>query len=400
MADAVLVLNAGSSSLKFALFRAADNLPRLASGAVENIGTAPHLTIRAGHEVALEQKFTPDQALSHEALLGAVLHWVEDHLGQDRLLAVGHRIVHGGTEFFDPVRLDASVLARLARLNALAPLHEPHNLAAVHAAAALRPNLPQIGCFDTAFHHRMPAVATRFALPRHFHDEGVRRYGFHGLSYEYIAARLREVAPRLATGRVVAAHLGNGASLCAMQNGVSVDSTMGFTALDGLVMGTRCGALDPGAVLYLLQSRGMSAADVSGLLYKQSGLLGVSGLSADVRALLASPAPEAAEALDLFAYSTAKQIAALCSALGGLDLLVFTAGIGEHAAPVRAAICARLGWLGLALSPEANAANEAAISAVDSRVEVRVIPTDEEGMIVRHCLALLQDAAAGSFVSV
>ena len=389
MADAILTLNAGSSSIKFALFRAAGGLPRLASGAVENIGSAPHVIIRAGNAVALDQKFGPDHPLSHEVLLGAVLHWVEDHLGQDRLLAVGHRIVHGGTEFFDPVRLDAKTLSRLAKLNALAPLHEPHNLAAVHAAIALRPNLPQIGCFDTAFHHRMPEVATRFALPRHFHDEGVRRYGFHGLSYEYIASRLREVAPHLAEGRVIAAHLGNGASLCAMRNGISIDSTMGFTALDGLVMGTRCGALDPGVVLYLLQSRGMSTGDVSNLLYKQSGMLGVSGLSADVRILLASPAPEAAEALQLFAYSAAKNIASLTAALGGLDALVFTAGIGEHAAPVRAAICARLGWLGIDLSPEANAANEPTISAVDGRVEVRVIPTDEEAVIARHCLALL-----------
>ncbi len=390
MADAILVLNAGSSSIKFALFRADDGMARVAAGEVENIGGAPHLTIRAGNKVALEQTLAPDQALSHEVLLGAVLLWVEEHLGENRLLAVGHRIVHGGTIFFDPVRLDASALTRLAKLNGLAPLHEPHNLAAVHAAMALRPHLPQIGCFDTAFHRHVPEVASRLALPRHFHAEGMRRYGFHGLSYEYIAGRLREIAPPMAQGRVIAAHLGNGASLCAMQNGVSIESTMGFTALDGLVMGTRCGALDPGVLLYLLQSRGMTAADVSDLLYKQSGLLGVSGLSADVRTLLASPAPEAAEALDMFAYRAAKYIGALCSALGGLDGLVFTAGIGEHAASVREAICARLGWLGVELSPEANEANEAAISAVTSRVEVRVIPTDEEAMIARHCRALLR----------
>jgi acetate kinase len=397
MVDAILVLNAGSSSIKFALLPAQDGKARLASGEVENIGTTPHLKIRAGTEIVLEQMFAPEQKLSHEALLGAVLHWVEDHLGDNRLLAVGHRIVHGGTMFFDPVRLDAASLSRLAKLNELAPLHEPHNLAAVHAAMALRPHLPQIGCFDTAFHHHMPELASRLPLPRHFYDEGVRRYGFHGLSYEYIAARLREIAPHLAGGRVIAAHLGNGASLCAMQGGVSVDSTMGFTALDGLVMGTRCGALDPGALLYLLQSRGMTAGDVSDLLYKQSGLLGVSGLSADVRTLLASAAPPAAEAVDLFAYSAAKHIAALGSALGGLDGLVFTAGIGEHAPAVRAAICARLGWLGVELSAEANAANEAIISAVTSRVEVRVIPTDEEAMIARHCRALLSKQEAAAF---
>jgi acetate kinase len=397
VADTILVLNAGSSSIKFALFRANHGMARLAAGEVENIGTAPHLIIRAGNKLALEQRFTPGPALSHEVLLGPVLQWVEAHLGENRLLAVGHRIVHGGTIFVDPVRLDPPGLSRLAKLNELAPLHEPHNLAAVHAAMALRPHLPQIGCFDTAFHRQMPEVAARLALPRHFHAEGVRRYGFHGLSYEYIAGRLREVAPHLAEGRVIAAHLGNGASLCAMQNGVSIESTMGFTALDGLVMGTRCGALDPGVLLYLLQSRGMTASDVSALLYKQSGLLGVSNLSADVRTLLASPAPEAAAALDLFAYSAAKHVGALCSALGGLNGLVFTGGIGEHAAAVREAICARLGWLGLELSRPANDAHESTISAVTSRVEVRVMATDEEAMIARHCRALLGEGK-GSFL--
>ena len=227
MADAILVLNAGSSSIKFAVLRAEDGLRRLASGEVENIGRAPHLIIRAGDDVMLDQTYGADLVLSHEALLGAVLRWVEDHLGENRLLAVGHRIVHGGTIFFDPVRLDAPSLSRLAKLNELAPLHEPHNLAAVHAAMALRPHLPQIGCFDTAFHRHMPEVASRLALPRHFFDEGVRRYGFHGLSYEYIAGALREIAPHLARGRVIAAHLGNGASLCAMRNGVSTDSPWG-----------------------------------------------------------------------------------------------------------------------------------------------------------------------------
>jgi acetate kinase len=268
-------------------------------------------------------------------------------------------------------------------------LHEPHNLAAVHAVLALRPDLPQIGCFDTAFHHTMPAIATRFALPRTFHDEGVRRYGFHGISYEYIAGRLPELAPHLTAGHVIAAHLGNGASLCAMASGKSVDSTMGFTALDGLAMGTRCGSIDAGVLLYLLQARGMTADDITALLYKQSGLLGVSGISADMRALLASPEATAAEAVDLFTYTAARHAGALAASLGGLDGLVFTAGIGEHAPEIRAAICARLVWLGAKISPEANAANAPIISTADSRIEIRVIPTDEEAMIARHCLAFI-----------
>ncbi len=265
----------------------------------------------------------------------------------------------------------------------------------MQAVRALRPDLPQIGCFDTAFHHTMPDIATRFALPRSFHEAGVRRYGFHGISYEYIAARLRELAPRLASGRVIAAHLGNGASLCAMADGKSVESTMGFTALDGLVMGTRCGSIDGGVLLYLEQVRGLTADAVSDLLYKQSGLLGVSGISADMRTLLASADPAAAQAVDLFAYSAARHAGALVAALGGVDGLVFTAGIGEHAPEIRAAICARLGWLGAKISPEANAANAPVISAEDSRIEIRVIPTDEEAMIARHCLALLSRDAAG-----
>ncbi len=389
MPDAILTLNAGSSSIKFALFEANEHLARMASGEVENIGAAPHLRIYAGAGLALERSWPQGAALSHEELLGAVLHWVEDHLGPARLIAAGHRIVHGGEAFIDPVRLDRATLEDLARLNQLAPLHEPHNLAAVRAVMALRPNLAQIGCFDTAFHRTMPDLATRFALPRHFHDEGVRRYGFHGISYEYIAGQMRALAPQLAAGRVIVAHLGNGASMCAMANGKSVDTTMGFTVLDGLVMGTRCGTIDPGLVLYLMQARGMAAEVIADLLYKKSGLYGVSGVSADMRVLLASPAPEAAEAVALFAFTAARQIGALTASLGGLDGLVFTAGIGEHAPEVRAAICDRLGWLGVELSPAANAAGDMFINTASSRVDVCVIPTDEEAMIARHCLAFL-----------
>jgi len=388
MSDAILTVNAGSSSIKFALF-VVPELTRIASGEIENIGAAPHLKIRTGEEIAEEHRWQHQETLSHEALFEKILLWVDTHLGQSRLVAAGHRIVHGGNLFTDPVRLDSAALTSLAKLNPLAPLHEPHNLAAVQAVLSLRPNLPQIGCFDTAFHHTMPASVTRFALPRSFHDEGVRRYGFHGISYEYISLRLREIAPHLFAGRVIAAHLGNGASLCAMRDGKSVDSSMGFTALDGLMMGTRCGAIDAGVLLYLMQAHGMSESDITTLLYKHSGLLGVSGISADMRDLLASTALEAAEAVDLFTFTAARHAGALATTLGGLDGIVFTAGIGEHCPPVRAAICARLAWLGAKISPKANEANAPVISAPDSRVEIRVIPTDEEAMIARHCLAFI-----------
>ncbi|MCB5944164.1 acetate/propionate family kinase [Acidocella sp. KAb 2-4] len=389
MADAVLTINAGSSSIKFALFETADGLTRIAEGLAEGIGTAPHLRISANGALALERRWPAHAAETHEDLMREVLGWVEAHLGADRLIAAGHRIVHGGNRYTAPTRLDAEVMAHLAELNPLAPLHEPHNLAAVRAVLAVRPALPQIGCFDTAFHHTIPETATRLALPRAFHDEGVRRYGFHGLSYEYIAGRLRETVPDLAQGRVIVAHLGNGASLCALRGGLSVDTTMGFTALEGLMMGTRCGSIDPGVLIYLSQSHGMDAAAITDLLYKQSGLLGVSGISPDVRTLLQSKAPEAAEALELFAYSAARHAGALISCLGGLDGIVFTAGIGEHAAPIRAAICQRLAWTGARLSPEANAAAQPVISTADSKVEIRIIPTDEELMIARHTLVSL-----------
>jgi acetate kinase len=389
MVDAILTLNAGSSSIKFALFQANAALKELAAGEVENIGIAPHLKIRLGGALVSEHRWPEAQKFAHEDMLTPILHWVEDHLGASNLIATGHRIVHGGELYFAPTRLTDTVLAELAKLDPLAPLHEPHNLAAVDAARKLRPNLPQIGCFDTAFHHDMPVIAKRFPIPRVLHDEGIHRYGFHGLSYEYISGNLRDLAPNLAAGRVIAAHLGNGASLCAMKNGASIDSTMGMTGLDGQMMGTRCGAIDPGAILYFMQARNMSAAAITDLVYKQSGLLGVSGLSADVRTLLESPAPEAVEALDLFAYLAARHAGALASSLAGLDAFIFTAGIGEHSAPTRAAICARLAWLGLELDPAANAAHAPVISTPSSRVEIRIIPTNEELQIARHCLAFL-----------
>lgn len=397
MADAILTINAGSSSIKFALFELKNRLARTAEGLVENIGAAPHLRISNNKTVALEKRWPDHTPLNHEDLLGEVLNWVETHLGNDRLAAAGHRIVHGGKSFTAPLLLDPSHLAEIARLSQLAPLHEPHNCAAVQALFKLRPSLPQVGCFDTAFHHTMPEIATRFAIPRKFHDEGIRRYGFHGLSYEYITSRLPEVAPHLAQGRVIIAHLGNGASMCAVRQGKSIDSTMGFTALDGLVMGTRSGALDAGVLIYFMQSRGMNAEDLTNLLYRQSGLLGVSGISADARALLANGSKEAREALDLFAYQAARQASGLAASLGGLDGLVFTAGIGEHAPAIRAAICERLAWMGIRLCPEANEANAAIISEPGSTAEVRVIPTDEELMIATHTRAVA--ALAGAYAA-
>jgi acetate kinase len=297
--------------------------------------------------------------------------------------------VHGGTRFAAPVRIDAEILAALDALCPLAPLHQPHNIAAIRAMGAIQPDVPQVACFDTGFHQAMPPLATRFGLPRALHDEGVRRYGFHGLSYDFISRRLRVIDPELAAGRVIVAHLGNGASMCAIENGRSIDTTMGFTALDGLMMGTRSGNLDPGVVLYLIQQKGMSAQAVEALLYKQSGLLGVSGISSDMQALEESNAPEAEEAKALFAYRAGREAAALVSSLGGLDGFVFTAGIGEHDAAMRARICTRLGWLGVVLDAAANAAHAGVISAAGSTVPVRVIPTDEERMIALHTIATL-----------
>lgn len=391
MADTVLALNTGSSSLKAGLFAAeADGDPRpVLRAQVEGIGTAPHLKARDASGTTIAERRWTGAEPSFEALLGALLDVLQGHGGAGRLLAAGHRVVHGGPERDSPARVTEALLAELDRLTPLAPLHQPHSLAPIRAVAALRPGLPQVACFDTAFHHDMPPVAARFALPREYEASGVRRYGFHGLSYEFVARRLRVLAPGLARGRVVVAHLGSGASLCAMRDGRSMETTMGFTALDGLVMGTRCGALDPGVVLYLQQARSLTPGEVEDLLYRRSGLLGVSGLSADMRALLASQDPRAREAVELFVYRLAGEAAALASALGGLDGLVFTAGVGENAPAVRAAACARLAWLGTTLDPAANAAGAGRISAPGSRVEVWVVPTDEEATIARHTLAML-----------
>ncbi len=398
MPGAVLTLNSGSSSIKFSLFEIGkkETLTLASHGEIEAIGSAPHFFARLPTGAVLTERRWPNPNQPFAALMETVIGWAESHLGADTLVAVGHRVVHGGVMHDRPERVTPKLLAVLDRLTPLAPLHEPHNLAPIRAIAAARPRLPQVACFDTAFHHGMPIVATRFALPREYEAAGIRRYGFHGLSYEYIARRLFEIAPDLASGRVIAAHLGNGASLCAMHGGKSIDTTMGFTALDGLVMGTRCGNLDPGVVLYLEEEQGLSAKEIEDMLYHRAGLLGVSdGIASDMRTLLASPDPRAREAIELFVFRIAREIGALTSSLGGLDGLVFTAGIGEHSPEIRKAVCARLGWLGIELDAAANAQNATSISASQSRVAVRVIPTDEEAMIARHTLDTIRASNAG-----
>jgi len=393
VAGSILTLNAGSSSLKFALFDAAGALTATARGEVETLDAAPHLLARdAAGAVLAERRWPAGAEHPFATVLTALLEFADAHLGRDGLAAVGHRVVHGGADHIDPALVTPALLAALDALVPLDPLHMPHNIAPMRAVAAARPALAQVACFDTAFHHTLPPVAARFALPRALAAAGVRRYGFHGLSYEYIAGCLPQRSPALACGRVIVAHLGSGASLCALDHGRSIATTTGFSALDGLVMATRCGSLDPGVILYLGR-QGHSFDDIEDMLYRRSGLLGVSGLSGDIRVLLASDDPNARDAVELFTYRIALEAGALASALGGLDGLVFTAGIGEHAPAIRAAACDRLAWLGVRLDPAANAAGAACISASDSAVEVRVIATDEEAMIARHTQATLRPAS-------
>ncbi|MFW6278079.1 MAG: acetate/propionate family kinase [Halorhodospira sp.] len=384
MPEAILVLNAGSSSIKYAVYEHDEHggLTLRLHGHVEELGRRPRLYVDDLHHSQDYREL--EEGAGHEAALAAMLEAIEAQLGALRLIGAGHRIVHGGPAYSAPVRMDDHVLAALHELEPLAPLHQPHNLAAVEAVRRVAPGLAQVACFDTAFHRSQPPVAQRFALPRSYEERGVLRYGFHGLSYEYIAGQLPDYDPQAAAGRTVVAHLGAGASLCALHGGRSVATTMGFTALDGLPMGQRCGSIDPGVVLYLLREEGGSVAGVERLLYRESGLLGVSGISSDMRMLLASEAPEAAEAVELFCYRTVREIGGLAAALGGLDALVFTAGIGEHAAPVRRRIAAGLEWLGLSLDQAANERDGPRISAADSAVAAWVIPTDEERIIAAH----------------
>jgi acetate kinase len=391
--DAILAVNAGSSSLKFQLFAIeGEGLRRRLRGQMDGIGTRPRLRVRGGDGADLvDRSFTAENVADLPAAIAEVRNWLRT-LHDVTLRAIGHRVVHGGPDFDRPVRIDAQVLEKLAGYQEFAPLHQPNNLAPIRLAMEIDPAVPQVACFDTAFHRGHPAQADCYALPRALYDEGVRRYGFHGLSYEYVAERLRETAPEIARGRVIVAHLGSGASMCALLDGRSIDSTMGFTALDGLPMGTRPGQLDPGVVLYLFAQRGMTPKQVSDLLYKESGLKGLSGISNDLRDLLESDEPRAAFAVEHFVHRSALNAGMLAAALGGLDAFVFTAGIGENSAPIRARIVERLGWLDARLDPEANQTGATRISTLDSRVALYVIPTDEEVMIARHTLALVSPA--------
>jgi acetate kinase len=386
MADAIAVLNAGSSSIKFSLFlaRGAD-LELDVRGQIEGIYTAPRFVAK-GRDGATksEKSWGEGTKLGHDAALRHLIDFLKGKLADDRLVGVGHRVVHGALDYREPVRVDAKVLATLEKFIPLAPLHQPHNLAPIRALLAAVPELPQIACFDTSFHRTNPEIAQRFAIPAELHDAGVRRYGFHGLSYEYVATVLPQYDATAAAGRTVVLHLGNGASMCAIEGGKSVASTMGFTAVDGLPMGTRTGALDPGVILYLMDSRGMDARAVEKLIYQQSGLLGVSGISSDMRTLLGSDDPRARLAIDLYCYRIRRELGSLAAALGGLDALVFTAGIGENSAAIRERVCRDAAWLGVELDPAANAKGGPRINAAGSRVSAWVIPTNEELMIARH----------------
>jgi acetate kinase len=387
--EIVLVLNAGSSSVKFCAFaRSRNGLERGLRGQVSGIGTAPHLAARSGPHLVVDRSLGSD-ALNHAETLGILLDFLRDELEGARIVGVGHRVVHGGLEFMAPTRVDAETLLRLERFIPLAPLHQPHNLAAIRLMLQRLPGVPEIACFDTAFHRTIPEVAQLYALPPRFAEAGVRRYGFHGLSYEYVASVLPALDARAAAGRTVVFHLGNGASMCAMQQCRSVATTMGFTAVEGLPMGTRSGSLDPGVLLFLLDECGLSVREIERLLYHESGLLGMSGLSSDMRELLASDEAASRMAVDVFIYRARRELGSLAAALGGLDAIVFTAGIGENQPEVRRRICADAGWLGVDIDEAANASGEQRISAPDSRVAAYVLPTDEELMIARHVVALL-----------
>ena len=389
--DAIIVVNAGSSSIKFAIYTAGETQSRILRGLLDALGSQPRFSASdaGGSALAGDPLAGAPAGLTHEQALARLFDWIGRQYTDVRLVAAGHRVVHGGVEFGEPVLVDDSVLTRLEALVPLARLHQPHNLAAIRALIKLHPELPQVACFDTAFHRTQSAIAQAYALPREVSAAGVKRYGFHGLSYQYIAGILPDHLGAGADGRIIIAHLGNGASLCALRGRRSVATTMGYTVLDGLMMGTRSGSLDPGVVLYLMRERGMSLDQVDDLLYRRSGLLGVSGVSADMRVLLASADPRAHFAIDLFAYRAAREIGSLAAALGGLDALVFTGGIGEHAAPVRALICEHAAWLGVELDSGANRGHAPRITTAGSRASAWVIATDEEKVIARETLRAL-----------
>jgi acetate kinase len=389
--DAILVINGGSSSVKFQVFGVDRDasLVRLVRGQMDGIGARPRLRAEANDRtVLINKEYARDKVPDVPAAIAETGSWLRRNQTFN-LVAVGHRVVHGGPDYDRPVLVDRAVLASLEGYECLAPLHQPNNLAPIRTLLAKFPDLPQVACFDTAFHRSHSAVADHFAIPEQFYLEGIRRYGFHGLSYEYVSDRLRQVAPEVAAKRVVVAHLGSGASLCALFNSRSVESTMGFTALDGVPMGTRPGQIDPGVLLYLISEKDMTPTEVEDLLYRRSGLKGLSGISNDVRELLDSKDPRAAFAIDYFVYRVALHAGMLAAALGGLDAFVFTAGIGENSAEMRARIAKKLDWLGAILDPSANAAGKPLISGPESRVALLVIPTDEELMIARHTLAVM-----------
>jgi acetate kinase len=388
--DAILVVNAGSSSVKFQIFGIEGGVPqRLIKGQLDGIGTRPRLSAEASDRSSLiDRIYASDKVPDVPAAIATVASWLREAQSFN-LVAVGHRVVHGGPKYDRPVVIDQAVVAHLEQYVSLAPLHQPNNLAPIRTLMKSRPELLQVGCFDTAFHYGRSAVADHYAIPERFYVDGVRRYGFHGLSYEYVGQRLREVAPTVAAGRVVVAHLGSGASMCALANGRSVESTMGFTALDGIPMGTRPGQIDPGVLLYLLTEKGMTPTAVQDLLYRDSGLKGLSGISNDMRDLQSSSDPRARLAVDYFVYRVGLNAGMLAAALGGLDAFVFTAGIGENSPTIRTRIAEKLAWLGAVSDSAANADGKSLISRPESRVVLLVVPTNEELMIAQHTLALL-----------
>jgi len=396
MNDAIVVLNAGSSSIKFSHFvERGESLELDLRGQIEGLyNQARFVAKEPDGSVQAQKTWDQDVALDHAGALEYLVGFLQEAVANCRLVGVGHRVVHGGLEYSRPVRTDAEVLQVLERFVPLAPLHQPNNLAPIRMLMDRAPDLPQVACFDTAFHRTNPDLAQRFALPVEFHDAGVRRYGFHGLSYEYIASVLPDIDPDAARGRCVVLHLGNGASMCAMKNGQSMASTMGFTAVDGLPMGTRCGSMDPGVIPFLIEQRGMDTRAVEELIYNKSGLLGVSGLSSDMRTLLESDEPRARLAIDLYVYRIGRELGSMAAALGGLDAIVFTAGIGEHAPPIRERVLEDADWLGVRLDPSANASGGPRISRADSAVTAWVVPTNEELMIARHTRALLAMSGA------
>ena len=392
MSGVILTLNAGSSSLKFAVFSADETVTAAQiSGKISGIGNTPVFVARDGNgdPIAKGPFEQLDAAFGHDDLIKLLLPWLAQHHGTDPVVAVGHRVVHGGRFFTGPVHVTDTVLDKLETLIPLAPLHQPHNLAAIRAVAKWEPDLQQIACFDTSFHQTRGRLAELFALPRALSDEGIIRYGFHGLSYDYIASQLPEHLGERADGRVIVAHLGNGASMCAMKDRKSVSTSMGFTALDGLMMGRRCGTLDPGVVLYLMQAKSMSADEVATLLYRKSGLLGVSGISNDMHVLQSSDEAHAREAIDLYCARAASILAGLVPSIGGLDAMVFTAGIGENSGLVRKLVCEQLAWMGVSIDSAANDSNAAVISTEQSQVKVVVIPTNEEVVVAKACHTLL-----------